>query len=190
MTARASVPLPPPVWVLCGARRVAASARMASRETAPPVSLEAALCADRPSSANRRWFREVFTRTARDESERQGKGRALCVPKLTAAHMPAAVSCAWLPFCHGAGLQLCPVTPAQREIVLGHFDRFARDSRAVGLSDQDVAEFMLTLSARWLVAHGIAQSNLHLWIQQALRKPAPLPLTAAARARNDFGASR
>ena len=142
------------------------------------------------SSANRRWFRRVFTRTARDGEREARKGRALCVPKLTAAHMAAAVRCASLPFCHGPGLQLCPVTPAQREIVLGHFDRFARDSRAVGLSDQDVAEFMLTLSARWLAAHVIAQSNLHLWIASALRLPSPVPLTAAARARNDFGASR
>jgi hypothetical protein len=104
--------------------------------------------------------------------------------------MAAAVGCASLPICHGGSLQLCPVTPAQREIVLGNFDRFARDSRAVGLSDQDVAEFLLKLSARWLRAHGISAGNLHTWIETALRLPAPSPLTAAAKARNDFGASR
>jgi hypothetical protein len=109
---------------------------------------------------------------------------------LTAAYNAAAVSGAKLPICRMSQIRLWAVSPAQREIVLSHFDRFARESRSIGVSDQDVAEFMLQVGGRWLQAHGVSAANIHSWIDASLRKPAPLPLTAAARSRNDFGASR
>lgn len=108
-------------------------------------------------------------------------------PPLT---LPPPLSCAILPKRRMSQLRLWAVTPAQRQIVMSHFDRFARESRAVGLSDQDVAEFLLQLGSRWLHAHGISAQNIQAWISTALQKPVPLPLTAAARARNDFGAGR
>jgi hypothetical protein len=74
--------------------------------------------------------------------------------------------------------------------VCGNLDRFARDTRALGLSDQELAEFMLRVGSRWLQAHGVSAANIHLWIDQALGAPAPVPLTAAARAVNDFGNCR
>jgi len=49
---------------------------------------------------------------------------------------------------------------------------------------------MLDLAVRWLAAHGISDNNLHLWVTHALQGPRPLPLTAAARAPNDFGGRR
>ena len=74
--------------------------------------------------------------------------------------------------------------------MLSHFDRFARESRAIGVSDQEMAETLLGISARWLKAHGVSNDNLHTWIDTNLAQKMPLPLTAAARARNDFGSRR
>jgi hypothetical protein len=82
------------------------------------------------------------------------------------------------------------VTPEQRAAVHGHLDRFARESRGVGLSDQELAEFMLDLSVRWLRAHGVSGANIHAWINSLLTRRSPLPLTAAARSSSDFGARR
>jgi len=82
------------------------------------------------------------------------------------------------------------VTPLQRAAVCSHFDRFARDVRALGIADQQVAEFMLDVGARWLQVHGVSKANVHLWIDRSLGAPSPLPLVAAARAANDFGGRR
>lgn len=49
---------------------------------------------------------------------------------------------------------------------------------------------MLDVGARWLQAHGVSAANVHAWIDQSLGKAAPMPLTAAARSVNDFGARR
>lgn len=49
---------------------------------------------------------------------------------------------------------------------------------------------MLGLGARWLQAHGVSATNVHLWIDRALAMPAPAPLVAAAAAANDFGGRR
>jgi hypothetical protein len=78
----------------------------------------------------------------------------------------------------------------QRAAFSVHVDRFARDARGVGLSDQELAEWMLDVGARWLQAHGVSAANVHAWIDQALSKSAPMPLTAAARSANDFGSRR
>lgn len=85
---------------------------------------------------------------------------------------------------------LLAVSLNPRAALLGFLDRFATDARCVGLSDQELAEFMLEVGARWLAAHGVSATNVHLWIDRALAKPAPVPLSAAARERNDFGARR
>jgi hypothetical protein len=59
------------------------------------------------------------------------------------------------------------------------------------MSNQELAEWMLDVGARWLRAHGVSGANVHAWIDRALaRSDSPAPLTAAARAVNDFGARR
>jgi hypothetical protein len=83
------------------------------------------------------------------------------------------------------------VNPQQRAALSGHFDRFARAAREQEfIPDQEVAEFMLHVGARWLLAHGVSAANIHTWIDRSLVQPAPQPLTAAARAANDFGGRR
>ena len=61
----------------------------------------------------------------------------------------------------------------------------------MGVRDQDVAEWMLSIGVRWLHAHGVSASNLHLWIDHEMTSGAKLaPLVAAAAARNDIGGQR
>lgn len=67
----------------------------------------------------------------------------------------------------------------------------ARELRGVGVSDQDMAEWLLSLSCRWLAVHGVSVVNVHAWADAEMREAhSPLPLVAAARSRNDFGGSR
>lgn len=73
---------------------------------------------------------------------------------------------------------------------MGHLTGFMTQARELGLDDRTVAEWMLSLSARWLHAHGYSQLSLHQWVQHEIERPRPLPLTAAGRARKDFGGER
>ena len=82
------------------------------------------------------------------------------------------------------------MTPQQTALLTRLLSSFARLARREGLTDQQLAEWMLDLAVRWLAAHGISDNNLHLWVTHALQGPRPLPLTAAARAPNDFGGRR
>lgn len=67
----------------------------------------------------------------------------------------------------------------------------ARSLRAVGVTDQEMCEWLLSLSSRWLHAHGVSAENIHAWAALEMREAhTPLPLIAAARARNDFGGKR
>jgi hypothetical protein len=70
------------------------------------------------------------------------------------------------------------------------FAQFAVASRAAGVSDQSMAEWLLGVGGRWLVAHGVSASNVHVWLDQQLGRRMPVPLTAAAAAKNDFGGDR
>lgn len=79
----------------------------------------------------------------------------------------------------------------QRSALHYELDAFMRKAREVGCSDQDVAEWMLQLSCRWLKAHGISAANVLEWCAAAVSEPVVLrPLTVEARARNDFGGGR
>jgi hypothetical protein len=84
------------------------------------------------------------------------------------------------------------VTPEQRTVIQTSLASLAASSRGAGLSDQQMAEWLLGVGARWLVAHGVPKANVHQWVEFQLtqRGPIPAPLTAAARARNDFGGDR
>jgi hypothetical protein len=54
-----------------------------------------------------------------------------------------------------------------------------------------MAEWLLSLAGRWLLAHGVSSENVHAWLELELRHTvSPVPLVAAARARNDFGGLR
>lgn len=70
------------------------------------------------------------------------------------------------------------------------FGNFARLMRARGISDQDLAEWLFSLGARWLHAHGVSPTNIHLWIDRELGGKRLTPLIAAASAANDFGGRR
>lgn len=82
------------------------------------------------------------------------------------------------------------MTPAQTSVVRLAFARLAGDARASGLTDQDVAEWMLDVSARWLAAHGVSRANVLQWVSWALDRPKPMPLNSAARAPNEIGGRR
>lgn len=82
------------------------------------------------------------------------------------------------------------VNPAELEALHQALAAFARSARAAGLADQQMAEYMLGTGSRWLHAHGVSVANIHAWVDLHLKRPAPMPLTAAARARNDFGSAR
>lgn len=82
------------------------------------------------------------------------------------------------------------MTPTQNAAVLERFGDFARGARLVGLDDRALAEWLLSLSARWLHAHGYSHQSLQQWVQHELERSGPVPLTAAARARKDFGTRR
>jgi len=82
------------------------------------------------------------------------------------------------------------VTPTQQALLTRMLGVVAPAARRAGITDQDMAEWLLDLGVRWLAAHGVSETNLHLWVTQALQRPRPVPLTAAARTRNDFGDRR
>ena len=73
---------------------------------------------------------------------------------------------------------------------MGHLTGFMTQARGLGLDDRAVAEWLLSLSARWLHAHGYSKLSLHQWVQHEIERPAPMPLTAAGLARKDFGGER
>jgi hypothetical protein len=85
---------------------------------------------------------------------------------------------------------LATVTPTQNAAVLERFARFMRGARGVGVDDRVLAEWLLSVSVRWLNAHGYSQTSLHQWVQHELERPGPAPLTAAAAAHKDFGERR
>lgn len=82
------------------------------------------------------------------------------------------------------------MTSEQKLALLTHFDQFMRGGRALGLADQHIAEWLMKLSAKWLLAHGVSGESIHQWLALALRERVVLPLTAAARSKNDFGGVR
>lgn len=75
----------------------------------------------------------------------------------------------------------------QRSALNTLFDTFSREARAIGVSDQQIAEWLLRVSSRWLKSHGVEPTNIHQWIAHHLGLAAPVPLVDAARAKNDFG---
>jgi ethanolamine utilization protein EutP (predicted NTPase) len=82
------------------------------------------------------------------------------------------------------------VTEAQRAALQAALGDFAQSARLALVSEQDMAEWLLSVSSRWLHAHGISRSHVHQWVDYVLDQGAPRPLTAAARATNDFGGGR
>lgn len=79
----------------------------------------------------------------------------------------------------------------QQRYLHAQFSAFTRGARSHGLSDQDMAEWFLSLAGRWLVAHGVDRQSVHSWLELELRDARiPVPLIAAARAKSDFGAKR
>lgn len=82
------------------------------------------------------------------------------------------------------------MTPAQQAAINSHFDVFVAGCRRAGIGDREMAEWMLSLSARYLHAHGYSRGNIHMWITHQLDRPAPAPLLAAAAAAKDFGERR
>lgn len=82
------------------------------------------------------------------------------------------------------------MTSDQSHTLQDAFAKLASASRAAGISDQQMAEWVLGVGARWLVAHGVSKLNIHQWVDYELGRYMPVPLTAAARARNDFGGDR
>lgn len=72
------------------------------------------------------------------------------------------------------------------------FARLAQFTREhVGLTDQEFAEWLLSLSARWLAAHGVSRTNIQLWVARELDQgPQLRPMVADAAAKNDFGGRR
>lgn len=84
------------------------------------------------------------------------------------------------------------MSEGQLAAVRNHFDDFARDARGVGLSDQQLCEWLLQLSGRWLQSHGVPGEYVLRWLALQLSKSANVlqPMAAAARAKNDFGGQR
>lgn len=81
--------------------------------------------------------------------------------------------------------------PDQHAFLQGVFARLAPHVRERGITDQDLAEWLLSLGARWLHAHGVTRENVQLWVARELSSgPKLSPLVAAARAANDFGGRR
>jgi len=79
----------------------------------------------------------------------------------------------------------------QRALLQRHLDTMGREARAAGLTDQDVAEWLLGLGARWLCAHGVSPDAVLQWTALTVKRPVVLrPMGAAARAKNDFGGGR
>lgn len=83
------------------------------------------------------------------------------------------------------------LTATQTLIAQQAISTLARALRGAGVSDQDMAEWLLSLSCRWLAVHGVSIANVHAWADAEMREAhSPLPLVAAARSRNDFGGGR
>jgi hypothetical protein len=81
--------------------------------------------------------------------------------------------------------------PSRAEYLRATFTVFARVARKHGgVSDQELAEWLFALGARWLVAHGVSPANIHAWIAHELSANRLAPLVAAAAADNDFGGRR
>jgi len=90
---------------------------------------------------------------------------------------------------------MAPIRPDVAAQLTQHVAALATTARAHQLSDQDVAEWLLSLSARWLNAHGVARHNVQLWVDREMTIGATpqhrlTPLIAAAASRNDFGGRR
>lgn len=94
----------------------------------------------------------------------------------------------------GQGLHLGPgenLQSSQRQFLQRLISALMNAARKRGVRDQDIAEWMLSLSVRWLAAHGVSKPNLHLWVDHELTSgPKLAPLVAAAAAPNDFGGQR
>lgn len=98
-----------------------------------------------------------------------------------AAHIPAAPRLTHTPIVH----------EMQREALCQSLDAMMRNGRAAGLTDQQVAEWLLKLAGRWLQSHGVSPTNIHQWLALALGQRVVLqPLGAEARTKNDFGGMR
>ena len=82
------------------------------------------------------------------------------------------------------------MTEQQLAELLKLFDSFGRSARALGITDQQLSEWLLKLGARWLLAHGVSSDSIMQWVSLALRRPVILPMTREARSRNDFGGMR
>lgn len=82
------------------------------------------------------------------------------------------------------------ISPRQTDVLRVVFASFTRVVRARGVSDQELAEWLFSLGARWLHAHGVSATNIHLWIDRELGGHKLTPLIAAARSANDFGGRR
>jgi hypothetical protein len=71
------------------------------------------------------------------------------------------------------------------------FGSLVQVARKRGISDQPLAEWLLSLSVRWLNAHGVSAANVHTWVDRELSGGRVIvPLVAAAAAKNDFGGDR
>lgn len=87
------------------------------------------------------------------------------------------------------------VRPVVEAALTRQVAELARVARSHDLTDQDLAEWLLSLSARWLHAHGVARHNVQIWVDreiEAARTPSLrlTPLVAAAASPNDFGGRR
>ena len=83
------------------------------------------------------------------------------------------------------------LTPLQLEFLQAQFGTLMRLARAKGIADQDMCEWMLSLGGRWLHAHGVSREHVHTWMDREMRDTrSPVPLVAAAAAKNDFGSKR
>jgi hypothetical protein len=82
------------------------------------------------------------------------------------------------------------VHSSRSEFLRATFSVFARVARKHGVSDQELAEWLFALGARWLFAHGVSAENIHAWIARELELNRIAPLVASAAAANDFGGRR
>ena len=89
----------------------------------------------------------------------------------------------------GPVVSLRPDQATRLQIVFGRLAQFSRER--IGLTDQEFAEWLLSVSARWLNAHGVSRTNVHLWVDRELTEgPKLQPMVAAAATANDFGGRR
>ena len=101
----------------------------------------------------------------------------------------ATAFCRWTP----KVITLANVRADQDALLTSGIAQLARRARLIGLTDQDVAEWLLSLSARWLNAHGVSRHNVQLWVDREMvgqGHPKLTPLVAAASSANDFGGRR